>query len=257
MSRGADPPDYIWFTDADIEHAPDVLSRLVGGAERDNLVMVSLMAQLACQSRAERWLVPAFVYFFDMLYPFAWVNKPRAKTAAAAGGCMLVRREALARAGGLDAIRNALIDDCALGAAMKRVGPVFLGLTHRVTSLRPYPHVADIRRMIVRSAYAQLRYSPLLLGATTLGMAATFLAPPLLAGHSDTTTGLMALTAYMLMVLSYRPMLRRYGLKSWRGLFLPLVAGLYLIFTLESALAWYRGQGGAWKGRFQAGGAEP
>ena len=250
--RSGDLPDYILFTDADIEHAPDVLARLVGGAERDGLALVSLMAQLACVSRAERWLVPAFIYFFDMLYPFAWVNDPKRRTAAAAGGCMLVRREALDRAGGLDVIRDALIDDCALGAAMKRAGPIFLGLTSRVRSLRPYPHFNDIRRMVVRSAYTELRHSPLRLAGGTLGMAVTFVAPPLLAVHSDLATGLAALTAYLLMALSYRPMLRRYRLRAWRALFLPVVALTYMVFTLESALAYARGRGGAWKGRYQA-----
>ena len=251
-SAGEPAPDYVWFTDADIEHAPDVLSRLLGGAERDGLVLVSLMAELACVSRAERWLVPAFVYFFDMLYPFAWVNDPKKRTAAAAGGCMLVNRQALDRAGGLEAIRDALIDDCALGAAMKKTGPIFLGLTHRVKSLRPYPEFSDIRRMVVRSAYAELRYSPLRLAGATAGMAVTFLAAPVLAGHSDPATGLAALTAYALMALSFRPMLRRYGLGGWRGLLLPAVAALYMAFTLKSAFAHARGRGGAWKGRYQA-----
>ena len=229
----------------------------VGGAERGGLTMVSLMARLACDSRAERWLVPAFVYFFQMLYPFAWVNNPRRRMAAAAGGCMLVRREALSRAGGLEAVRGALIDDCALGAAMKTTGPIFLGLTQRVKSLRPYPHLADIRRMVVRSAYAELDYSPLKLAGATLGMALTFLAPAVLAGHSDATTGMIALAAYAIMALSYRPMLRFYGLSGWRGLFLPAVAALYMAFTVESALAHARGRGGAWKGRFQAAGGAP
>jgi len=248
-------PDYILFTDADIEHAPDTLARLVGGAESGGLTLVSLMAKLACDSRAERWLVPAFVYFFQMLYPFAWVNNPRRDIAAAAGGCMLVRREALARAGGLAVIRDALIDDCAMGAAMKGTGPIFLGLTRRVKSLRPYPHLADIRRMVVRSAYAELDYSLLKLAAAMLGMALTFLAPVALAGHSDATTGMMALAAYIMMVLSFRPMLRFYGLSAWRGLFLPAIAGFYVAFTLESALAHVRGRGGAWKGRYQAAGS--
>ncbi|MFV0280209.1 MAG: glycosyltransferase [Rhodoblastus sp.] len=248
-------PRYVLFTDADIAHAPDTLARLVGGAEQGGLTMVSLMAKLACDSRAERWLVPAFVYFFQMLYPFAWVNDPRREMAAAAGGCMLVRREALARAGGLEAIRDALIDDCALGAAMKKTGPVFLGLTERVKSLRPYPHLADIRRMVTRSAYAELDYSPLKLLGATLGMLLTFIAPAVLAGHGDATAGMMALAAYMLMVLSYRPMLRFYGLSGWRGLFLPVVAAFYMAFTIESALAHMRGRGGAWKGRYQAAGS--
>ena len=253
-SRAGPAPDYILFTDADIEHAPDTLARLVGGAERGRLSLVTLMAKLACDSAAERWLTPAFVYFFQMLYPFAWVNDPRRGAAAAAGGCMLVRREALTNAGGLEVIRDALIDDCALGAALKKTGPVFLGLTTRAASLRPYPHLSDIRRMVVRSAYAELDYSPLKLAFATLGMALTFVAPAVLAGHSESTTGMMALAAYMMMVLSYRPMLRFYGLGAWRGLFLPAVAVFYMVFTLESALAHMRGRGGAWKGRYQAAG---
>ncbi len=252
----ANAPDYILFTDADIAHAPDVVARLAGSAQREGRVLVSLMAQLSCESRAERWLTPAFVYFFAMLYPFAWVNDPGRKIAAAAGGCMLVDRKALARAGGLGTIRDALIDDCALGATMKRVGPIWLGLARRVVSLRPYPHLADIRRMVVRSAYAELRYSPLRLLGALVGLTLTFLLAPLLAGHSDLAIGGPALLAYALMVLSYRPMARRYGLSAWRGLFLPLIAALYMAFTVESALLYALGRGGAWKGRYQAAGSQ-
>ena len=139
------------------------------------------MVKLRCESAAERWLVPAFVFFFQMLYPFAWVNDPKRRTAAAAGGCMLARRETLAAAGGLEALRGALIDDCALGALMKRQGPIWLGLTESVHSLRAYPAFADIRRMVARSAFAELRYSPLRLAGAVAGMALVYLAPPFLA----------------------------------------------------------------------------
>ncbi len=253
-TRGA-APTHILFTDADIEHAPDTLARLAGCAVRDNRVLVSLMAQLSCQSSAERWLTPAFVYFFAMLYPFAWVNDKGRATAAAAGGCMLVDRAALARAGGLAAIGGALIDDCALGRLMKSVGPIWLGLTRRVVSLRPYPRLDDIRRMVVRSAYAELRYSPLRLAGALVGLTATFLLPPVLAAHADFAVGGPALLAYVLMVLSFRPMLRRYGMGAWRGLFLPVVAALYMAFTVESAIVHALGRGGAWKGRYQAAGS--
>ncbi|MDE2579589.1 MAG: glycosyltransferase [Hyphomicrobiales bacterium] len=251
-ARDGVKPDYILFTDADIAHEPDVLARLLGCAQREGRVLVSLMAKLACDSAAERALVPAFIYFFDMLYPFAWVNDPARSAAAAAGGCMLAQRDALARAGGLEVIRAALIDDCALGAAMKKVGPVWLGLTQRVKSLRPYPRFSDIRNMVTRSAYAQLRYSPLRLTGATLGMAMTFLAAPALAFHPDTFVGFPAALAFALMALSFRPILRFYGLSAWRGVALPLVAAIFMGFTLESAWRHWRGQGGAWKGRYQA-----
>lgn len=210
------------------------------------------MARLATASRAERWLVPPFVYFFRMLYPFRWVNDPVRGTAAAAGGVMLVRRRLLEEAGGLGAIRGALIDDCALGRILKRVGPVRLRMTRDAVSLRPYPRFADIRRMVVRSAYAELRYRPERLAVALLGLALVFLVPPvaLLAGSGPAR--LAGLGATLLMMASFVPMLRFYGLSPLRALGLPVVAVLYGAFTAESALAHRQGRGGAWKGRFQA-----
>ena len=181
IDGGAAVPEFVLFSDADIAYAPHVLTRLVAIARARKSVLASVMVKLRCESAAERWLVPAFVFFFQMLYPFAWVNDPGRRNAAAAGGCMLVRRETLAAAGGLEALRGALIDDCALGALMKRQGPIWLGLTESVHSLRAYPSFADIRRMVARSAFAELRYSPLRLAGVVAGMALVYLAPPLFA----------------------------------------------------------------------------
>src|SRR5438067_191468 len=168
MSQGVEhaaglSPEFLWFTDADISHSPDNLRRLVARAEDGNKVLVSLMAKLQCGSAAEHFLIPAFVFFFNMLFPFGAVNDPASPVAAAAGGCMLARRQALERAGGIAAIRHNIIDDCALARAMKAQGPIWLGLTERAVSLRPYNHISDIRHMVVRTAYAQLGYSPLML----------------------------------------------------------------------------------------------
>lgn len=252
VERQADPPDLVLFSDADIGYTPRLLDHLVTGTERNGLVLASVMARLNCRSAAERWLVPAFIFFFQKLYPFDWVGDPRRRTAAAAGGCMLVRREVLARAGGLAAIRTALIDDCAMGALLKARGPVWLGLSHRVRSLRPYPRYGDIRRMIVRSAYAELRYRPEILAATVLGMVATYLVPPIAALTFDGLAGLFGAASLGLMVAAYAPTLRSYDLPWWRGLALPAVALVYMAFTLESAWAHARGRGGLWKGRYQA-----
>ena len=179
VEASAAKPEFVLFTDADIAYAPHVLSRLVAIARGNNSVLTSLMVKLRCESAAERWLAPAFVFFFQMLYPFAWVNDRRRATAAAAGGCMLVRREPLHAAGGLEAVRSALIDDCALGALMKGQGPIWLGLTEDVHSLRVYPTFADFGRMVARSAFAELRYSPLRLAGAIGGMALVYMAPPL------------------------------------------------------------------------------
>ena len=245
-------PDYILFTDADIVYAPAALSALVRRAQAEGLVLASLMVRLRCQSFAERLFVPAFVFFFQMLYPFAWVNDPRRGTAAAAGGCMLVRRDALAAAGGMAAIRAALIDDCALGAKLKQQGPISLMLTERVHSIRAYPTIADIRSMVARTAYAQLGYSPLLLAGTVLGLALTYLAPVALTLFAGGLAQFLGLLAWLLMALAFAPILRLYGLSRLWGLALPAIAAAYLAFTLDSAYQHARGRGGMWKGRAQA-----
>jgi hopene-associated glycosyltransferase HpnB len=249
--RGPEPPAYLLFTDADIAYTPGALQHLVAGAVARRTVLASLMVKLRCESAAERLLIPAFVFFFQKLYPFAWVNDPARRTAAAAGGCMLVRRGALSAAGGLEAMRGALIDDCALGALLKRQGPVWLGLTRDVRSLRAYPAISDIRRMVARSAYAELRYSPLRLVGAVLGMAVTYLTPPALTFLADGPAQVLGAAAWALMVLSYQPTLRFYGLNPLWGLALPAVAAIYTAFTVDSAVQHWQGRGGAWKGRVQ------
>jgi hopene-associated glycosyltransferase HpnB len=192
------------------------------------------------------------VFFFQMLYPFAWVNRRDRATAAAAGGCALIRADKLAEAGGIDAIRDALIDDCALARRLKATGPIWLGLTERVTSIRSYPGWRDVGRMVSRSAYAQLRYSPLLLAGTIAAMALTFLVPPLAALAGAGNTRWFGIGAWALMAVLFAPTLRLYRLSPLGGLALPAIAFAYLIFTIDSALKSMRGQGGLWKGRFQA-----
>ena len=179
-ASASEPPDYLLFVDADIVLGDRVLRRLVELAREKDATLASLMVKLRCESRAERWLIPAFVFFFQMLYPFAWVEDPHRSTAAAAGGCMLVDRRSLAEAGELAAIRGALIDDCALAAMMKRQGRIWLGLTQEAFSLRAYPAFADVGRMIARSAFAELRFSALRLAVVVAAMGLVFLAPPLL-----------------------------------------------------------------------------
>ena len=242
-------PKYLLLTDADIEHERDSLTSLVSRATAGGFVLTSLMAQLRCESLAERVHVPAFIYFFQMLYPFAWVGRAGSSVAAAAGGCMLVRRDALAAIGGVASIRNALIDDCALAVQLKQMGPIWLGLTHRVRSVRPYETFADVVRMISRSAYSQLRYSPLLLAATTLAMAITFIAPPFLAIFARGWAQYLALAAWAVMALSFIPTLRYYGRAMLWSIALPAIALLYMCYTLNSAWQHLRRRGGQWKGR--------
>jgi hopene-associated glycosyltransferase HpnB len=252
VDAAADPPDYLLLTDADIEYAADAVRHLVARAAGSGLVLTSLMAKLNCESLAEHALIPAFVFFFQMLYPFSWVNRRTAKTAAAAGGCMLVDRRALERAGDIGKIRNALIDDCALAALLKTQGPIWLGLSERLRSLRAYPRFDDIRRMVARSAYAQLRYSPVLLGVTIVAMILTYLAPPFLALFSNFPTNLVAFAAWALMALAYLPILQFYRISPlWAGA-LSAIAAAYAAFTLDSAYQHWRGRGGLWKGRSQA-----
>jgi hopene-associated glycosyltransferase HpnB len=246
------PPEFILLTDADIVYAPDALQVLVARAKADGLVLTSLMAKLRCKSFAERMFVPAFIFFFQMLYPFAWANNSRRGTAAAAGGCMLVRREALRAAGGLEAIRTALIDDCSLAKLLKAQGPISITLTDRVHSIRAYPEIGEIRRMVSRTAYAQLRYSPLILLGTVLGLALTYLAPVALTLFARGWPQFVGLFAWILMALAFRPILRFYRLSVLWAPVLPVIAAMYMAFTLDSAYQHARGRGGMWKGRAQA-----
>ena len=248
----ATAPDYLLLTDADIAHAPETLRKLTARAQAHGLALTSLMARLTVETWAERLLIPAFVFFFAMLYPFAWVNDPRRRTAAAAGGVMLARRTALEAAGGLEAIRWKIIDDCALGALMKRQGPIWLGLTKRSRSLRPYAGLREIGRMVSRSAYAQLNFSPWLLIGTVAGMAIVYLAAPALAVFATGAGRWAGLTAWLAMALAYQPMLRLYGRSPLWGPALPLIAAIYTVFTVQSAIDSWRGRGGQWKGRAQA-----
>lgn len=245
-------PDYVWLTDADIGHAPDNLRQLVARAEQGRLTLAALMVKLHCGPWPERLLIPAFVFFFEMLYPFAWVNDPRSKVAAGAGGCMLVRRTALEAAGGIASVRAEIIDDCALARRLKAQGPIWLGLGTRAQSLRPYATVGQIARMVSRSAYAQLHYSPGLLLGTIAGMLLTYVAPPALAVFGDGWARWTGLAAWALMAASFQPMLRLYRRSPLWGLALPLIGALYSWFTVQSALDVWRGKGGMWKGRAQA-----
>ncbi|WP_326623759.1 glycosyltransferase [Streptomyces decoyicus] len=254
LARERVAPEYLLLTDADIAHDPDSLRELVAAARSAGLDLVSQMARLRAVTFWERLIVPAFVYFFGQLYPFRWVNRPGARTAAAAGGCVLLRREAAERAGIPDAIRHAVIDDVTLARAVKRSGgTIWLGLADRVDSVRPYPRPAELWRMVSRSAYAQLRHQPLLLLGTVLGLALVYLVPPvtLAAGLADGDTAVAALggAAWAVMCGTYLPMLRYYGQPPWAAPLLPFTALLYLLMTVDSAVQHYRGRGAAWKGR--------
>ena len=253
----ATTPKYILFTDADIAHGPRSLERLVVKAETEQLDLVSLMVQLRCESDWERRLIPAFIFFFQKLYPFPWVNQPSNPMAAAAGGCILVRSDRLSAIGGIDCVRDALIDDCSLGAAVKRSGgKLWLGLSQETISLRPYPNLETIWNMVARTAYTQLYYSPLLLVGTVLGMGLVYLTAPiglvvgLISGNWH-VAGIAGLT-WLLMAIAYAPTLSLYGQPAWKGLGLPAIATLYSLMTLDSARRHWQGKGGQWKGRSYA-----
>jgi hopene-associated glycosyltransferase HpnB len=255
--------DYLLFTDADIEFAPGAVRDLVRAAAADDRALLSQMALLRADTGWERWIVPAFVYFFAQLYPFRRAGRPRARTAAAAGGCMLVRREVLAAAGGLSPIAGARIDDIALARLLKRppvAARCWLGFTTAVRSRRPYPRLAGLWGMVARSAYTQLRYSPVLLAAVVAGLAWLYLLPPVagiaglaaLAAGAGPAAGWCAaagLAGWALQAVTFVPLLRLYRLSPLRAPGLPLVALLYAGMTIDSARRHYAGHGGEWKGR--------
>jgi hopene-associated glycosyltransferase HpnB len=237
------------FTDADIVHDPRHLASLVAKLEQSRTDMVSEMVRLNCASLAERALVPAFVYFFQMLYPFSRVNDPSSAVAAAAGGTVLIRREAVQRIGGIEAIKNSLIDDVALAKSVKRSGAIFLGHSGLAVSIRPYPAFADIWDMITRTAFTQLRYSPVLLALTLLGLGVVWLTPAAAILFMRGWPFGFGLAAFGLAVISYMPTLARYGRNRLWALALPLIALFYMAATLGSALNYWRGQGARWKSR--------
>ena len=249
--QGLDQADaeLVLLTDADIVHAPYHLATLAAQLERGGCDMVSEMVTLACDSLAERALVPAFVYFFQLLYPFAWVNDPLRATAAAAGGTVLLRRAALQRIGGIGALRDALIDDVALARLVKRGGRIWLGHSALARSIRPYPAFADIFRMIERTAYVQLRFSPLLLLVTVLAMALVFIVPPVEALTSHGAARWLGWIAWAAMAASYAPTLRRYRRSLLWAPLLPAIAAFYLAATIASAIDHHLGRGVMWKRR--------
>jgi hopene-associated glycosyltransferase HpnB len=251
----AGTPEYYFLTDADIEHDSAHLSSLVAAAERHDLDLVSEMVALSCDSWAEKALVPAFVFFFQLLYPFAWVNNPLCGTAAAAGGTVLISRRALNRIGGIEVVRGALIDDVALAGAVKTGGRIFLGHSALARSVRPYPGVLDIWQMVARSAYAQLHFSRVLLAGTTVAMALVWLIPPLAALLCHGLTRVLGLITWAMFAASYLPTLARFRRSFIWALFLPVIALFYMAATIGSAVNHHRGRGVVWKGRAYAGGS--
>ena len=244
--------DYLLLTDADIEHGPGSVAALVGSAGRHRADLTSYMVKLRCQSFAEKLLIPAFVYFFFKLYPPAWIADANGRTAGAAGGCMLVRPEALQRAGGIEAIRSEMIDDCALAKAIKRAGGrVWLGVTDNTRSLRHYTTFAQVGRMISRTAFNQLHHSALLLVGTIVGLFLTYIMPINLLGSGDRVAMVLGGISWACMTASYLPMVRFYRLNPLWAVTLPFAAVFYMGATVWSAVLYWTGRGGQWKGRAQ------
>jgi hopene-associated glycosyltransferase HpnB len=245
-------PDFVLFTDADIEHSSGNVSRLLAQAEDGPYDLISLMVKLQCENLREKFLIPAFVYFFFLLYPPAKISNPRSRVAGAAGGCILVRRELLESIGGLESVRGEIIDDCALAAKVKTAGGrLWLGVTDETRSLRSYGTFSNIRDMIARTAFNKLKHSTLLLAASIVGMLLTFVAPLLLVSWNDRAIGWMAMAAWMLMFISYAPTLRLYRINVLAAVTLPFAALFYIYATVLSAWNYRLGKGGNWKGRNQ------
>ena len=246
--------EYVWLTDADIAHHPGELASLVAGGEHAGLDLNSLMVRLRIERMWDVLLIPAFVFFFQKLYPFPWVNDPARKTAAAAGGSMLVRKSALARIGGIEAISSELIDDCALAQRIKSSGGrIRLALATETRSIRAYGTLGETWRMVARTAFHQLNYSVIALLGTVIGMLFLYLSPPvwvvwaLVVG--ELPAAVAAAAAWFAMGWAYAPTIYRYGLSPWYGLTLPIAGLLYTLMTLDSARRHWQGKGGAWKGR--------
>jgi hopene-associated glycosyltransferase HpnB len=245
-------PAFYWFTDADVVHAPDTLRRLVFRTEQDVLDLTSLMVLLQAKTFPERFLIPPFLFFFLMLYPPRWIANPKARTAGAAGGCILLRRTALDRIGGLVAIRNEVIDDCALARAVKKSGgKIWMGLTRASVSLREYRTFAEIRDMIARTAFAQLRHSVLLLVATLAGLFATFWLAWILFLTGNDPAWITASTAISIMTTVFLLTVSFYGISPLWSFTLPLAAAFYAYATCLSAARHWLGRGTQWKGRTQ------
>ena len=245
-------PDYLLLTDADIAHGPSNLQELVWRAESEGYDLVSLMVRLHCRSIWERLLIPAFVFFFFKLYPPRWVADPARPIAAAAGGCMLIRSSTLDRIGRLDKLRHEIIDDCALARRVKPVGKLWLGPAAQTASIREYRSWRPIWEMIARSAFAQLGYSSAMLALTIIALGLTYLAPPLLLLSSKPAAMLCGGVAWLAMCIAYLPTLRAYNASPLLAVLLPLTALFYTASTVGSAVQFWRGRGGNWKGRFQA-----
>jgi hopene-associated glycosyltransferase HpnB len=245
-------PEFLLLTDADINHSPDSVATLVAIAQAGSYDLTSFMVKLHCCSLAERFLIPPFVFFFFLLYPPAWIRDPSRKLAGAAGGCMLIRPQALEQAGGMAAIRNQIIDDCALARAVKRSGgKVWLGLTPDACSTRVYGTLGEIERMIARTAFNQLQHSAWLLLGALVGLTITYLLPPVLLLSGNATLAALGAASWLLMTGAFVPMVKFYGLNPAWALTLPFSACFYMLATIHSAFKFWSGRGGEWKGRTQ------